>query len=129
MMIYLHGLSYSVEFSVVFLTFILSFDFLFHFLEGNLHSFLFTGSCGSGSSFFLSSFLRNGREFILCTLSFNSSCYSLMVKQDTHNVLNKGSNPFKLIFTKILYFIIINIKFISYHKIKRNNDVISSKAF
>ena len=36
MMIYLHGLSYSVEFSVVFLTFILGFDFLFHLLEGNL---------------------------------------------------------------------------------------------
>ena len=41
-----------------------------------------------------------------------------MVKQDTHNVLNKGSNPFKLIFTKILYFIIINIKFVSYQQLK-----------
>lgn len=41
-----------------------------------------------------------------------------MVKQDTHNVLNKGSNPFKLIFTKILYFIIINIKFVSYEQLK-----------
>ena len=39
MMLYLHGLSYSVEFGLVFLTFCISFDFLFHFLEGNLHSF------------------------------------------------------------------------------------------
>ena len=31
-----HGLCYTVEFSVVFLTFILSFDFLFQFYEGNL---------------------------------------------------------------------------------------------
>ena len=35
-MIYLHGLSYSLEFSVVFLTFILTFDILYQFLEGNL---------------------------------------------------------------------------------------------
>ena len=31
-----HGLCYTVEFSVVFLTFILSFDFLFQFYEGHL---------------------------------------------------------------------------------------------
>ena len=32
----IHGLCYTVEFSVVFLTFILSFDFLFQFYEGHL---------------------------------------------------------------------------------------------
>lgn len=44
-MIYLHGLSYSLEFSVVFLTFILTFDFLFHFLsiEGKIHSCHYRG--------------------------------------------------------------------------------------
>ena len=31
-----HGLCYTVEFSVVFVTFILCFDFLFQFYEGNL---------------------------------------------------------------------------------------------
>ena len=36
MLVVVHGLCYTVEFSVVFLTFILSFDFLFQFYEGNL---------------------------------------------------------------------------------------------
>ena len=35
MMLLFHGLCYSVEFSVVALTFILSFDFLFQFYESN----------------------------------------------------------------------------------------------
>ena len=36
MMLLFHGLCYSVEFSVVALTFILSFDFLFHLLQGKI---------------------------------------------------------------------------------------------
>ena len=35
-LVVVHGLCYTVEFSVVFVTFILSFDFLFQFYEGNL---------------------------------------------------------------------------------------------
>ena len=35
-MVVVHGLCYTVEFSVVFLTFILGFDFLIQFYEGHL---------------------------------------------------------------------------------------------